>query len=66
MDAGLEASSVTKDQMAVVVEKLLPRQLQSQKIADVTSVCTRIRDALQLLREDKKVETADQVFQRLA
>ena len=66
MDAGLEASTVSKDQMSVVVEKLLPRQLQSQKIADVSSVCGKIRDALMLLREDKKVETADQVFQRLA
>ena len=65
MDAGLEASTVSKDQMAVVVERLLPRQLQSQKIADVSSVCARVRDALMLLREDKSVETADQVFQRL-
>jgi hypothetical protein len=66
MDAGLEASTVSKEQMSVVVERLLPRQLQSQKIADVSSVCARIRDALLMLREDKKVETADQVFQRMA
>lgn len=66
MDAGLEASTVNKDQMTVVVEKLLPRQLQSQKIADVTSICAKIRDALMLLREDKTVETADKVFQRMA
>jgi hypothetical protein len=65
MDAGLEASTVTKAQMSVVVERLLPRQLQSQKIADVSSVCARVRDALMLLGEDKSVETADQVFQRL-
>lgn len=66
MDAGLEAGTVTKAQMSVVVEKLLPRQLQSQKIADVSSVCAKIRDALMLLREDEAVETADQVFQRMA
>jgi len=66
MDAGLEASTVSKDQMSVVVEKLLPRQLQSQKIADVGSICAKIRDALMLLREDKTVETADKVFQRMA
>jgi hypothetical protein len=65
MDAGLEASTVSKEQMSVVIEKLLPRQLQSQKIADVSSVCDKIRDALMLLRDDKAVETADQVFQRL-
>ena len=66
MDAGLEASTVSKDQMSVVVERLLPRQLQSQKIADVASICAKVRDALLLLREDKKVDTADQVFQRMA
>ncbi|HTO05548.1 MAG TPA: hypothetical protein VMR86_00685 [Myxococcota bacterium] len=66
MDAGLEASTVSKDQMAVVVEKLLPRQLQSQKIGDVSAICAKIRDALMLLREDKAVETADKVFQRMA
>ena len=65
MDAGLEASTVSKEQMSVVIEKLLPRQLQSQKIADVSSVCGKIRDALMLLGDDKAVETADQVFQRL-
>ena len=66
MDAGLEASTVNKEQMTVVVEKLLPRQLQSQKIADVDSICAKIRDALMLLHEDKTVETADKVFQRMA
>src|SRR5262245_22272430 len=66
MDAGLEASTVNKQQMSVVVEKLLPRQLQSQKIGDVSAICAKISDALMLLREDKAVETADTVFQRMA
>ena len=46
MDAGLEASNVTSAQMDVVVERLLPKQLQSQKIADVEVLCERIRSAL--------------------
>jgi hypothetical protein len=65
MDAGLEASNVTAGQMKVVVERLLPKQLQSQKVVDVASVCEKIRGALMLLGDDKVRDTADQVFQRL-
>ena len=65
MDAGLEASNVTAGQMKVVVERLLPKQLQSQKVVDVPSVCEKIRGALMLLGDDKGGETPDRVFQRL-
>jgi hypothetical protein len=65
MDAGLEASNVTSAQMKVVVDRLLPKQLQSQKIADVPSVCERIRGALALLGDDSRADSPDKVFQRL-
>ena len=65
MDAGLEASNVTSAQMKVVVERLLPKQLQSQKVADVTNVCEKIRGALALLGDDGKADSPDKVFQRL-
>ncbi|HTO07177.1 MAG TPA: hypothetical protein VMR86_08975 [Myxococcota bacterium] len=65
MDAGLEASNVTSAQMKVVVERLLPKQLQSQKIADVPNVCERIRGALALLGDDSRADSPDKVFQRL-
>ena len=66
MDAGLEASQISPAQMRVVVEKLLPKQLQSQKVGNVPSVCDRIRDALALLGDETKTDSADKVFQRLA
>lgn len=56
---------MTSARMDVVVERLLPKQLQSQKIADVKVVCERIRGALVLLHDDVGVETADRVFERL-
>jgi hypothetical protein len=65
MDAGLEAGNVTSSQMKVVVEKLLPKQLQSQKVANVPSLCERIRDALSLLGDDVRADSPDKVFQRL-
>ena len=65
MDAGLEASNVTSAQMKIVVDRLLPKQLQSQKVADVSNVCERIRGALDLLGDDSKTESPDKVFQRL-
>jgi hypothetical protein len=65
MDAGLEASNVTSAQMKIVVDRLLPKQLQSQKVADVSNVCERIRGALDLLGDDSRTESPDKVFQRL-
>ena len=66
MDAGLEPSHVTAAQMTVIVDRLLPKQLQSQKVADIAAVCERIRNALALLAEEPVPESADRVFQRLA
>jgi hypothetical protein len=65
MDAGLEASNVTSAQMRVVVDRLLPKQLQSQKVVDVPNLCERIRGALALLGDEPRSDTADKVFQRL-
>jgi len=66
MDAGLEASNVSAAQMKVVVERLLPKQLQSQKIADIPAVCENVRGALALLGDEPKTDSPDRVFQRLA
>ena len=64
MDAGLETASVTPAQLAVVVEKLLPRQLQSHGVADSASVCAQLRDALAGV-DAAAPAGADAVFARL-
>jgi len=66
MDAGLEAANVTAAQMKVVVDRLLPKQLQSQKVADIPATCEKVRDALALLGDEPKADSPDRVFSRLA
>ena len=48
MDAGLESQSVSAEQLGLVIEHVLPRQLESHGGLDVRSVCARLRDVLAL------------------
>ena len=66
MDAGLEKTSVTAPQLAIVVERLLPRQLQSHGGLDVGAVCRRLRGVLELLPAPASDEGAEDVFSRLS
>jgi len=50
----------------VVVDRLLPKQLQSQKVADIPATCEKVRDALALLGDEPKADSPDRVFSRLA
>ena len=56
MDAGLDKATVSATQLGVVVERLLPRQLQSQTGVDVGSVCARLRDVLALEAAEEPLE----------
>jgi hypothetical protein len=51
MDAGIDASAVTAYQLAIIVERLLPRQLQSHSGVDANAICARLRDVLAALPE---------------
>jgi hypothetical protein len=64
--AGLDARSVTPDQMAVVVERILPGELTARGVDDVEDLCTGILSGLSSLKTDGGAETPDAVFQRLA
>jgi hypothetical protein len=46
MDAGIDAGRVTANQLAIIVERLLPRQLQSQTGLDVNHALARLREVL--------------------
>ena len=65
--AGLEARTVAPDQMSVVVEKILPGELESRGIADGQAVCDALKRALAGLGGggSRGVETPDEVFKRL-
>jgi len=59
MDAGLDSSSVNASQLAIVVERLLPRQLAQNQGVDVASVCARLRDVIAMLAADEGSTDAD-------
>lgn len=67
--AGLEARTVTPEQMGVVVEKVLAEELKTRGIEDAQGVCGRL--AAQLAQQAANLgggsspETPDAVFSRL-
>ena len=63
--AGLDARTVTPEQMAVVIEKLLPAELASRGIEDADGLCARITRGLGALSPGDGAETPDAVFKRL-
>ena len=63
--AGLEARAVTPDQMAVVVEKILPGELQSRGVEGGEGLCASIKTGLAGVSAGVQADTPDSVFQRL-
>jgi len=64
--AGLDARTVTPDQLCVVVEKLLPGELESRGVDDPQGLCGRALADLRSLRAlAPAAETPEAVFQRL-
>ena len=66
-EAGLDARSLTPDQMKVVLEKLLPKELESRGVNDAEGVCRTLASGMASLGgDDSGVETPEEVFRRLA
>lgn len=65
MDGGFDSGTVTISEMELVVDKLLGRQLETQKVADIPSVCAKIRAALGGIGDSAATDTPDRIFQRL-
>jgi hypothetical protein len=63
--AGLDARSVTPEQMAVAIEKLLVGELSSRGIANATSLCGDLASRVRRLAGHGDAETPDAVFRRL-
>ena len=63
--AGLEARSITREQMAVVVQKILPTELSSRGIDGVDELCQAILTGLREVANGPASETPDAVFKRL-
>ncbi len=67
-EAGLDARSATAAQIAVVVERVLPRELRSRGVAEGERVARRILSELPRFRAEEPAapESPDDVFRRLA
>ena len=63
--AGLEARSITSEQMAVVVKKLLPAELTSRGVDAGEAICQAILSGLGGVATGPVSETPDAVFKRL-
>ncbi len=63
--AGLEARSITSEQMTVVVQKILPAELVSRGIDTVEEICQSILGGLRSVATGPVSETPDAVFRRL-
>jgi hypothetical protein len=63
--AGLEARTVTPEQMTVIVQKMLPTELASRGIDGAEEVCQAILAGLSKVERGAVAETPDAVFKRL-
>jgi hypothetical protein len=64
--AGLDARNATPDQLCVLVEKLLPAELESRGVEGAASVCARALERLRSLVQDAAgPETPEAIFGRL-
>lgn len=67
-EAGLDARSVTPAELAVVVQKILPRELGQRGVADEGALCERLRSGLGHLEVDvgrAATHSPDAIFRRL-
>ncbi len=66
-EAGLDANAVTPAEMAVVIDRVLPLELESRGIANAPSICETLRSAIDTEASPSPThDTPEAVFQRLA
>ena len=63
--AGLEAASVTASQLTVVVEKILPGELESRGVEGPESVCNMLASTLKAMPDDTAGDSPEAIFERL-
>ena len=64
-EAGLETGSVTTDQMAVVIDRVLPGELESRGVEDVPTVCRALMEGLADVEAGDTSDSPEAVFSRL-
>ncbi|HTY18715.1 MAG TPA: hypothetical protein VMH82_13385 [Myxococcota bacterium] len=67
-EAGLEARSVSPSELAVVVQRILPRELRQRGVNDEGTLCDRFVAGLRNLEQSgarPAADTPDAIFRRL-
>jgi hypothetical protein len=67
-EAGLEARSVSPSELAVVVQRILPRELRQRGVTDEAGLCERFVAGLRNLESHgsrASADTPDAIFRRL-
>jgi hypothetical protein len=65
-EAGLDASHVTREQMVVVIERVLPTELERRGVENCDALCADLcRGLANAEMSEVAAETPDAVFQRL-
>jgi hypothetical protein len=67
-EAGLEPRTVTPDELRVVAQKILPRELRNRGVPNEAALCDRMVAGLQVLERQsggQATDTPDAIFRRL-
>ena len=67
--AGLAPNNLTESQLQVVFEQVMPGELDSRGVSDVTAICAAVIADLESVRgaaADDSVTSPDDIFRRLA
>lgn len=68
-EAGLDSRSLTPEQLKVVLEKVMPRELESRGVEDAAGVCGALLPGLDRVAAEVAApggETPEEIFRRLA
>jgi hypothetical protein len=68
-EAGLDARSVTRDQMDVMLDRMMPGELRGRGVENADEICRAIRTALKSAATPDSMpdaETPEAIFRRLA
>ena len=66
LQAGIAARDAGSEQLAVVVERLLRDELETRGVEDADAVCQEAVRRLKSLKEDARMNSPQNVFQRMA
>jgi hypothetical protein len=63
--AGLDAKNITVEQMKVILERILPGELESRGVPDPEGVCESLIHGLRQVAPSTSGDTPEDVFSRL-